>query len=138
MRAITRTIATSAAVAFATLRVSRQGFITLIASSRLEEVSELDLNLFVIGIAVMLVLIALGLMGPDKDIIWAMFPALGGVIGIWFSLAILADGSILIGSQVIASASTSGASDWQFIELTPIVFTLGAFMSALYKGMKAV
>jgi len=115
-----------------------QGFITLIASSRLEEVSELDLNLFTIGIAIILVLMLLGILGPDKDILWAMFPALGGVIGIWFTLAILADGSILNGSLVIASASVSGAQDWQFIELVPVVFTLGSFMSALYKGVRAL
>ena len=100
--------------------------------------SELDLNLFTIGIAIILVLMLLGILGPDKDILWAMFPALGGVIGIWFTLAILADGSILNGSLVIASASVSGAQDWQFIELVPVVFTLGSFMAALYKGMKAL
>ena len=100
----------------------------------------MDFNLFLLGLVVVLVLIVLGLAGNDKQMLWAMLPAMGGVIGIFLTLALLADGSLTTngGVTVIVAASTSGSSDWQFVEFSPVVFTLGSFMIALYKGWKAL
>jgi hypothetical protein len=88
---------------------------------------------------IVLVLMVLGIIG-DKDLLWAMLPAMGGVIGIFLTLALLGDGSITTngGATVIVSASTSGASDWQFIEMSPVVITLGSFMVALWKGVRSL
>ena len=89
---------------------------------------------------VILVLIVLALMGNDKQILWAMLPAMGGIIGILLTTALLADGNLTTngGITTIVAASTAGASDWQFVELSSIVFSLGSFMIALYKGVKAL
>ena len=99
----------------------------------------MDFNIFILGLFVVLILMLAGLIqkGPE----WAVFPGMGIVIGVYLTLALLADGSLtqLSGgtSNVIASASTNGTSVWNFIEWTPMTFTLGAFLIAVYKVASA-
>ena len=95
----------------------------------------MDFNVFVLGLFVVLILMLAGLL--KKNLEWAVFPGMATVIGVFLTLALLADGSLtnLSGGTavVIASASTAGTSVWNFIEWTPIVFTLGSFLVAVYK-----
>jgi len=62
--------------------------------------------------------------------------AMGGVIGTWGFLGVAADGDLTQYSNgslvVIGSAGTGGALAWNMILLVSLVFTLFAFMSALY------
>ena len=85
-----------------------------------------------------LLLTVVGLL--DTDYIWAVFPAVGGIIGVYFTIAFLADGSLTEfsggASNVIASASTSGTSAWQFLSLIPIMLSLSSFLVAGYKVSK--
>lgn len=84
---------------------------------------------------VVLTLTIIGLL--KKDIVWAVFPALGGIIGLMFSVALLADGSLTLisggVSSVIASASIDVASIWQAIGFIPVAFTITAFLISIYK-----
>lgn len=95
----------------------------------------MDFNVFVLGLFVVLIFMVLGLIKNKLE--WAVFPGMATVIGIFLTLALLTDGSLtnLSGGSavVIASASTAGTSVWNYIEWTPITFTLGAFLIAVYR-----
>lgn len=77
----------------------------------------------------------------QKDTSWVILPGFGVIIGLFFSISLLADGSITAVSggvaTVIASASTAGTSSWQFISLIPQFFTIMAFVIVVYKVAKA-
>ena len=95
----------------------------------------MDINIFILGLLALLVLMVLGLV--ERRIEFAVFPGMGIVIGLYLHIALLADGSItqLSGgvSNTIASASTNVTSVWNFIEWTPAIFTIGAFLIVVYK-----
>ncbi|MDE1824363.1 MAG: hypothetical protein KGH74_03620 [Candidatus Micrarchaeota archaeon] len=77
----------------------------------------------------------------DEGYVWGVFPAIGGIIGLYFSVSLLADGSITqfagTSTNVLASASTNVTSAWQFLALIPITFTISAFLIAGYKVTEA-
>ena len=82
----------------------------------------------------MFIMIALGIIGR-KDIVWAIFPAMGAIIGLYFTLAVYYDGQITCPgcTSPLASAAASSATDWSFVVLVPLVFTLGCLLITLYK-----
>ena len=89
---------------------------------------------------VLLILTLLGLLKNDLE--WAVFPGMGAVIGTLFTLAVYADGDLTQVSGgstvVIASASTAATSAWQFISLSPMVFTFVASLVAIYRVGKSL
>lgn len=95
----------------------------------------MDFNVFVLGLFIILIFMVLGLV--KNKIEWAVFPGLAIIIGIFLHLALLSDGSLtqISGgiSVVVASASTATTSVWNYIEWTPTLFTVGAFLIVLSK-----
>ena len=100
----------------------------------------MDLNVYLIGIVIVLMLTLFGLLKNDLE--WAVFPGMAAVIGTYFTLSVFADGSLtqVSGSSpvVIASASLDATSAWQFISLIPMVFTFMAGLIATYKVAKGI
>jgi hypothetical protein len=95
----------------------------------------MDETIFLIGIFVILILTLLGLVKGNVE--WSVFPGMAIIIGLFLHIALLADGSItqLSGGVVntVASASTNVTSVWNFVEWTPAIFTIGAFLVVVYK-----
>jgi hypothetical protein len=95
----------------------------------------LEFEIFLLGLIVVLIFVVLGLV--ERNVEWAVFPGMGIIIGLFLTIALLADGSLtqLSGGvdNVIASASLNGTSVWQFIEWTPMTLTIGAFLTVVYK-----
>jgi hypothetical protein len=91
----------------------------------------------------MVIVLLLMLFGMLKnDIEWAIFPAMGMIIGIYFTISLWADGSITQvsgGSTItIAAASLVSTSAWQFLSLIPLVFTASAGLVSAYKVGKSI
>jgi hypothetical protein len=99
----------------------------------------IDLNLFLIGIIVVLIMAVLGFV--ESKVEWAIFPGMGVVIGTFLTLSLWADGSLteMSGSTSVAimSASTNVTSAWSFVQLIPLLFTFTSFLIAVYRVGKA-
>jgi len=92
----------------------------------------LDVIIYLVGGVVLGTLTALGL--KQNGVEWAVLPGFGMILGIFLSLAVYQDGSLLNGATTIASA---GTPDWEFIGLTPVLLTVTAGLSAIYKVGKS-
>ena len=93
----------------------------------------MDEGLFILGIVIVLILMILGLV--EKKVEWAVFPGMAMIVGLYLTIAILADGSLTSngGAITVASASLSTTSVWRMIEIIPEVFTISAGLIAAYR-----
>lgn len=95
----------------------------------------MDIFVFGIGLFVLLVTALLGIIGQGRDMastaIWAGFPGIGAIVGIYFAVALGGDGSLYSGTTLIASAAST--ADWSFIILVPIVLTVMCFGVCIWK-----
>ena len=96
-------------------------------------VVQTDFNVFVFGFVIMLVFVIIGML--NKEVEWAVFPGLGTVIGIYFTLAVWADGSLTTqgGATVMAAANGAATSSWNLIAYSPLFLTVVCFLIAVYK-----
>ena len=71
---------------------------------------------------------------------WAIFPGFAMVIGLYFALSLLADGSltILSGGVNTVMVDANSANSWEFVSLTVTLLPVMAGLSAIYKGVKSI
>jgi hypothetical protein len=98
-----------------------------------------DLNVYLIGVVVVLLLMLFGLL--KNDIEWAVFPAMATIIGLYLTIAVGSDGSLTQvsgGSTVaIVSASGTGTGAWTFVFLIPMLFAISSGLVTIYKVGKS-
>ena len=97
-----------------------------------------DFNVFVFLTVLILVMALAGLIKEKVE--WAILPGFAVILGIFFHLALLADGSLtqVSGGVVtaIASASTDVVAVWQGIQYVPLTLTIMALLIAAYRVEK--
>lgn len=93
----------------------------------------MDESIFILGIVLVLTFMILGLV--ERKVEWSVFPAMGMIIGIYLTIALLSDGSLTTngGTVVVAVASSTTTSVWRMIELIPELFSVSAGLITAYK-----
>jgi hypothetical protein len=97
-----------------------------------------DVNLFVILLVAALILTLLGFLGKTPT--WAMLPFFGGVVAVYWALALLADGNLTEVSggttSTLAAANGNIVSDFSALSIIPIAITLAAFTITIRRAFK--
>lgn len=94
------------------------------------------MDLFVYGFGVGFVTLLLGIPLWKNNRRLAMFAYLGGLIGIYMTLAVFSDGDLTNGVTVLAAANGNAVSDWTTVYLIPFVMTTSSFVVAILRSFK--
>ena len=102
----------------------------------------MDISLYLGGLLVPFVLSLLALLAKVKGAagyIVAGITSIAGLLGIYIFLGVGTDGSLTMysnGTLEYLASATLNQFTWYFVTVLPLLFTLLAFMSALYRAIQ--
>jgi hypothetical protein len=98
----------------------------------------LDIVIYVLGLILPFILTLLALLVKmDKwgNFLLGGFSSMGGLVGVYFFLAVGQSGSLFSGATLLTSAASGTAFEWDVITYIPLIFGFMAFISAIYSAV---